>query len=334
VTDAEVPIPPIGASRLIEELRILKMIRRGITEGDSEEAYARLKGMRPRRHSLIFGESLLAVRRHQIDKLLKRVRSRPTNDAELMLAAFAGDLEAGDFRVLLATYEEWNEREPDERETAPAVYRKARALADAIQRTMRPELAAELRATVKRIRLTDSSRSLVLALLKNGQMRDVKLMLRRVKLAKSPIGYWTHTEIGQEVARRMAAVQVGIPDFLLNIVSRGEFWDYAGLEKTEPEGSLGLGSPDNRSLYVRLVAYSVIGSASAKDVGHLLRLTTHNYALVARAAAIRLVHLLGEDALRKLSSSIKGDISERHGESLAGAIRFAEIEQYGVANVW
>jgi hypothetical protein len=79
-------------------------------------------------------------------------------------------------------------------------------------------------------------------------MTNVKLVLKRVKLAKSPIDFWTHTEIGQAVARRMAAVQAGIPDFLLNIVSRREFWDYAGLEKTEPGGSLGLGSPETRGM--------------------------------------------------------------------------------------
>lgn len=334
VTDAEVPMPPTGASRLIEEVRLLRTIRFGPSERDSEEAYTRLKEGRPRRQSLIFGESLLAVRQHRIDKLLKRMMSRPTKDAELMLGALSGDLEATDFRVLLGTYERWNEREPDERETAPAAYGKIRALAEAIGRAARPEVSARLRATVKRIRLTESARALVLALLKHGQMVDVKTVLKRVQLAKSPIRFWTHTELGQAVARRMASVQPGVPDFLLNIARKGEFWDYAGDQKPGKEDRLGLGSPDNRSLYVRLAAYCAIGSAGAKDVELLVDLTTHNYTLIARAAAIRLVHLFGEDAFKKLSSAIGGGISERQGESLAGAIRFAEIEQYGVANVW
>jgi len=332
VTDADVPAPPPDGSRVVEEFRTLKLIKSGATESDVRQAYARLKKMRPRRHSLLLAEGLLAVRRGQVNKLLKAMRSRPRKDVEVMLRALAGNLATQDFRVLLTTYEAWNKLEQNV--GAPAVYGKTRALADGVARAMRPELVSELRAAVGRIRLTDSARTLVLVLLKVGQVEDVELLLKRVAHEKSHIPFWTHTELGQAVARRMATIQPGVSDALLDVVKRKEFWAHASDEELNPDDRFQLGAAENRSLYIRLAAYALIGSADSKDVDRLLQLTTHNYTLIARAAAIRLVNLLGADALKKLNSSIKGTISERQGKSLAGAIRFAEIEHYGVANVW
>jgi hypothetical protein len=170
--------------------------------------------------------------------------------------------------------------------------------------------------------------------LKHGQIEDIKLILKRIELEESKIGFWTHTELGQTVARRMAEVQRGIPDFLLDIINKREFWNYDPDEHLDARERLQLRSSDNRSLYIRIAAYAAVGCAVGSDVDYLLRLATHDYTLIARAAAIRLVHVLGETALKRLSSTIKDDMTERQRKSLAGAIRLAEIEYYGVANVW
>lgn len=334
VTDGEVPMPPSDRSRLIEEFRNLKTIGSGATEQDSAKAYTRLKTMKPQRRSLLLGWGVLAVRRGRIGGLLTTVKSRPLKDVEVILGALAGGLKPDDFTAALAAYEQWNKSEPVEPHAAPAIYGKARALADAVADAMKPDLAAKLRATVSRIRLSDSARSVVLALLKHGQIEDVELVLNRVRHEKSRVGFWTHTELAQAVARRMTEVQAGVPVFLMDIINRKEFWTYDPDVTLDTQEQLQLGSSENRSLYIRLAAYAAIGSAAGKDVEWLLRFTTHDYTLIARAAAVRLVHLLGESALRRLRSAIKGDISERPGKSLAGAIRFAEVEKYGVANVW
>jgi hypothetical protein len=334
VTERDVPVPPADGSRHIDEFRNLKTITFGADEDASTKAYSRLRAMRPQRRSLLLGASLLAIRCGRTSELLLALKSRPRRDAAAMLGAFAGNLKRSDFRALVAAYEAWNKSEPEEQRTAPAVYRKARALADAVAHGMRPDLASVLRTAVKRVRLTDSARAIVLALLKRGQIEDVKVVLKRIALEKSKVTFWTHTELAQAVARRMAEVQEGVPDFLLAIIKKQEFRHYDPDEEVDAKEQLQLQSPENRSLYIRLAAYAAIGCAATKDVGCLLELTTHDYTLIARAAAIRLVHLLGGSALTRLSSAIKVDISERQRESLAGAIRFAEIEHYGVANVW
>lgn len=333
VTNVDVPTPADDGSRIVQEFRHLKLIISEQRTNDAEKAYTDLKKMRPRHHSLLLADGLLAVRRGQIDKLLKSLKSRPMEDAEIVLRALRGILSTANFKLLLAAYEAWNKLERDIG-TAPAVHGKTRSLAEAIRRTMRPELSGELRATVARIRLTESARTLVLALLQFGQIEDVELVLGRIAHAKFRVPFWTHTELGQAVARRMAAVQPQVPDDLLKVLKREEFWGRELGEKLKASERLPLDSPENRALYIRLAAYALIGSAGIDDVDNLLRLARHSYGLIARAAAIRLVDLLGADALKRLSMTIQTSVSEREGKSLASAIRFAEIEHYSVANVW
>ena len=123
----------------------------------------------------------------------------------------------------------------------------------------------------------------------------------------------------------------------LGVLGVREFWEYIIHEERaeRPKGDLlPIASIENRALYVRLAAYAMIGAAAKKDQGHLIRLTTHQYGLVARAAAIRLVRLLGERALRKLSTRVDDSVQKRESESLAGALQSAEIELFRIASLW
>jgi hypothetical protein len=333
VIDPDVPAPPSDGSRVIEEFRALKMIKSGGSESAVEDTLVRLKQMRPSNRSRLLGEGLVAVRRGQIDKLLKMVKSRPRKEVGVMLGALAGSLAANDFNALLATYEAWNKRELDER-IAPAVYGKAEALAGAVARTTRPELMAALRATIKRIRITYSARTLVLALLSHGRTQDVALVLQRVADNESRIEFRNHTELGRETARRMAEIAGTIPDFLRAILNKREFWEHRADGELSSEDLLPLHSAINRPLYVRLAAYATIGAAGEKDAESLLGLAMHPFGLIARAAVIRLIHILKAKAFNQLMNAMTVDMPERKAESFAAAIRDAEIEYYGIANVW
>ena len=91
---------------------------------------------------------------------------------------------------------------------------------------------------------------------------------------------------------------------------------------------------ENKALYIRLAAYAIIGSTNKEDYELLLKLTGHNYGLIARTAAIRFVHLFGEGSLKKLGTKVDDGIQKVQSKSLADAIRSAEIEFFGVANLW
>ena len=96
------------------------------------------------------------------------------------------------------------------------------------------------------------------------------------------------------------------------------------------EDLLPLKDLDNRALFVRLVAYGVIGASKSGDKDLLVRLSGHNYGLVARAAATRLADLLGKDALNALAKEIETYIQQRKVASFADALRFAEMRVFGV----
>ena len=212
------------------------------------------------------------------------------------------------------------------------------ALAHAILRSMSADYLPRLRTVIKTIPLRYSSRPLILALLKYGNLNDFNLMLGRISRATERIDFWNHMELGRTAARQIEKSATRIPSFLLDLVARKEFWEYIPREQRTnlPHTDLlPIKSLDNRSLYLRLAGYGMIGAAGKKDQEHLIELSAHEYRSIARAAAIRLVRLLGENAFRNLTTKVDDSIQNRRDAiSIADALRSAEIQFYGLANLW
>jgi hypothetical protein len=74
----------------------------------------------------------------------------------------------------------------------------------------------------------------------------------------------------------------------------------------------------------------MLGTATEKDEDLLLKLASHKYALIAQFAAARLVRLKGEPGIDRLSSRIDEHLKDDEAQDLAGAIRVAEMDLYGV----
>jgi len=190
---------------------------------------------------------------------------------------------------------------------------------------------------MKTIRLTSSAREIILAFFKYASLEDIKLILDRIVEEKDDIDFWNHMELARTASKRMEEITSRIPEFLLDIARRREFWEYIPRENRESLAKndlLPIENLNNRALYVRLTACIMIGAAGKEDQEYLLRLSTHEYEWIARPAAIRLIRLFGENALRKLSNDIDSAIQNNKASSLASAIRSAEIEYFGVANLW
>jgi len=202
---------------------------------------------------------------------------------------------------------------------------------------MAPQHLSCLRAAFQNVGLALSSRALVLALLNHGDSGDLKLVLDRVAAEAERVDFWNHTELGRAAARRLQKTADRVPDYLLDIERRKEFWEYVLSEDRvawRAKDLLPIKSVDNRALYIRLAAYGMIGSAKDGDQDLLVRLTGHDYGLLARDAAIRLVRLDGESALRLLAAKVDDSIRQGQSASLANALRSAEIEFFGVASLW
>ena len=210
----------------------------------------------------------------------------------------------------------------------------ADAVSRAIARTMRPEFVALLRECVQQITLASSARWLILGLLGHGQVEDVDIVLRRIGESDSKIEFENHTALGQAIARRMMAVASGVPEFLQDLMKKREFWEYRDKDSFTSGELLGLKAVENRALYIRIAAYAAIGAARNTDLEALFGLMVHPYGLIARAAVIRLVRMLGASAFKQMFERMKGGLPETKAASFAESLRDAEIEHYSVANMW
>jgi len=127
-----------------------------------------------------------------------------------------------------------------------------------------------------------------------------------------------------------------IPKSLLSICKRKGFWEdpRAGKSKFLRRDLLPVKVKYNRALYIRLVAHAVIGASRMQDSYLLQKLAQHEFHLIARAAAIRLIKLGGEAGMRLLQSSTAEAIAKGRTESFAFALRDAEIQTLGLAQLW
>ncbi len=326
-TSVDLPIAPTGGARAIEEYRNLQAIQRSSNVEEASAAYVRLKKMRPGRDTSLLGENLLRLKQGQLDAVGKALDTRSSDGVEAVCRCFAGPLSAQEFQYLLETYAHSNGAGPVEDERADAVAR-------AIARTVRPELAPLLRGCVQQIRFASSARWLVLGLLSHGQVEDVDIVLQRIAETDSHIEFENHTRLGQALARRMMAVASGVPEFLQDVMKRREFWEYRDRGPFASHALLGLKAVENRALYIRIAAYAAIGAARNIDLEVLFGLMVHPYGLIARAAVIRLVRILGASAFKQMIERMKGGLPETKAASFAESLRDAEIEHYKVANMW
>jgi len=333
----EVTIPEEigGQNRAYREFILLKKLTSASIGSEARIVFDELVEMRIPARILIFGKALLLIRNGRIRQLIKEAKRVSKDKAEVLFAGISKNISSEDFDLIVSEYEEWNSREKERYET-PSAYAKASGLAAAILRSASYERLPRLREAMKTIPLALSSRDIVMALLKYGDLDDVKLVLDRIAGSEKEVDFWNHTELGQTVARRMEEIGGGIPQFLKEIKSKKEFWEYISPQErpNRPEKDLLLlKNRDNRSLYLRLAAYAMIGIAERQDQEDLIKLANHNYGLIARTATIRLVRSIREKALDLLSSTVDDVIQKGKSTSLAEALRAAELELYDVARL-
>lgn len=334
--DVLIPQQTDGKNKAIKEFSLLKELIKTKKESEARQLFHQLSKMRTPNHILLFAKGLLQIKQGRIKQLLKEANRTSAKKAGPLLAAITKDISAQEFDSLLSEYEAWISREKDRFDT-PSTCAKNSSLAAAILQAASYERLPRIRETIKRIALTPSSRDIVLALLKYGDLNDVKLVLDCIGESETKVDYWNHTELGTTVARQLENIATGIPQFLTEILGKKEFWEYMhSEERTDGSGKnlLPIKDRDNRSLYIRLAAYSMIGVAKEQDQEQLLALVSHQYGLIARTAAVRLVHLIKERALDLLSSQIDDLIQKGQSTSLAEALRAAELEVYDIVRLW
>lgn len=336
------PLMPLeSGTRSQREFAHLQRVSRAKTPQGTRASFGALQRFRPRSRSLLFAKSILLYKSGRIQAILKQVRKLRAARAPLVLEPLRGELGREDFMALLRAYAEWNKQEAEHMEESSWHRRrmyeeKATALANAIQRTAGARDLSALRRFFRRVALTSSAQNYVLALMKVGHARDVISLIERVGGAEYTIQYWFQIQISRAVESRMRVVANGVPKRLQIISSLKGFWEdaRAGKSKFRKKDSLAVRTQYNRALYLRLVAHAVIGAARRSDLAILKKLTQHEFRLISRAAAIRLTELGGDDGIGLLQELATEAVTHGKAESVASALRDAEMQALGLAQLW
>lgn len=335
IVRSDVPAPQIADSdRAVAEFYALKCIMIGRLSY-AELAHL-LRSRRAGRKIMLLARSLSRWREGDPTRFLRQVMRFSRNDTPIALAAIGSELSQEQITALIRVYLSLNLKEDDASATLGA-NNKAAAISEKIRAAARGQNILELRAAFPDIRLTQSARSIVLTLLEHGTAQDLEQVLRRIAACESRIDFWNHTEFGLCMLRRANTDVVHVPSFLRTLLSIRELWEYISLadrRSARPEDLLPIANIDNRPLFIRLVLYAAIAYAGQQDIDYLLKSLHHGYTFIARAAAVKLVRTLGQDAFVLMDGQIDGAFLDGSVRSLAVAIRYAEMDFHDVGRFW
>jgi len=337
VLRSEIPVPEISieSDKSIKEFRLLKLLVEATSPEKAKKIFIKFCDLRPRKRMILLAQSLISMKQGGVRQLINRLKTASNEKVSTILKAPRCNPSKNVVNELLKTYQQWNAGESS-RYNKTSLNAKTAALSSTIYNIMASCFLPLVRKCFKKIRLTSSSREIVLALLRFGNASDVKLVLDRVAKEKDQIDYWNHTELGKAASRAMQRHAIGIPPFLKEVITKKEFKEYfyqGEREQMKAQDLLPLKDISNRALYLRVAAYSAIGAATSEDANYLLELANHQYALIARAAAAKLVRLFGIHAFRMLSEKID-DAIQKGASSFSDALRYAEMEFYGIVDLF
>jgi hypothetical protein len=300
---------------------------------------SQLKRTRPRAQIQLFASGVAAQRSVGVASVLKNLPRLGLAKTITLLNSISRKVREPDFLALVGAYALWNQKEASlhdysNRRISRIYQAKATAFARTILRTSTEGNVAALRDAFTKISLTASAQYVAIALVRYGDASDVLRLIERIERADYRIPYWFQIEVGRTVGRRMRALGGSVPVELLRIYENGEFWrDPRATSLKNVRSKLPLTNLDNRALYVRVVANALIGAAGKDNLDLLQALSQHEYRLVARAAAVRLAQF-GDDAMTMLQSAVTDAIEDQVAQSFGEAVRGAEVERFGLIELW
>jgi len=332
--------PSANASRPIREFGLLQRIARSQSLSELRTSVTALRKFRPRAGIRLFANAIETRRRLGLAPILRRLPNLGVFKVATIMNSVGASLSSQDFRSLLEAYLNWNRKEAEHWDRGyrlRAVYEdKASALAMALLRAAAKRDLMLLRNSFQRISLTPSAQYYALALVRLGNSSDVVRVINRVARSDHDIRYWFQIEMGRIIEKRSTELGERLPGELLRVVKKKSFWEDPrnGRSKFSRKDLLPLKHLDNRTLYLRLVAHAMIGAARRNNLDILKRLAQHDYRMIARAAAIRIARVAGDSGIRILQTSVDAAIEHGNGEVFGLAVRDAEIQRLGLAELW
>jgi len=328
-------------SRPMREFALLQELSRAHDPAKARACLRALRKFRPRERTWLHAWAVAAFRMSGLRPILNKLRRMRAENFEVLLSPVDHRLTRREFRALLHAYRHWNMKEAEriqfENDPRYAIFEsKATALSKTILKAATKRDLKQLRQGLEEINLTPSAEHYALALMRTGQAKDVLRIIRKVEKATIEVHYWFHVGIAQAIGKRMTELQVPPPRLLLRMCERKAFWESPFAERSRflKRDLLPVKNWRNQRLYRRLVAHAVIGATTLKDLPLLKKMAQHEYRMIARAAAIRLTELAGDEGIRILQSLTTDAMAKGQAESLALALREAEVQRTGVAQLW
>jgi hypothetical protein len=329
VVDPSIPLVTDKRTRALTEFSHLQLIMRA-PPGQEDTTLTALKSLRPRRVSVSFGATLLAIRKGKLARAIKPVASSNRKRAQSIILATEAIQTNAEFKVLLELYLTLNQAEIDTQKT-PAIAEKAEGLARTIRHLTSAKRLDALRRMFVGIELKPSARDIVLALLTNGDVDDVTAVLSKIGRFPHQMHYENHMELCLAAKEALLKSSKGIPAEYKSWVKSREFWTYLTKgERNAAEGGavLPLQNQSNRVLFIRLLAHAIVGLARSIEDESLNVLLRHSFRTISGAAAIRMTEIIGERALDFISTDIDESVARGRANILGSAIRVAEEGLY------
>jgi HEAT repeat len=180
-----------------------------------------------------------------------------------------------------------------------------RDLEEALARRVNERTRSATRGAIRASRLS-SSAELVLALCKLGHADDFAFLMHR--LERGPIiEFSDYTYLARQIA---ALAPRDVKPEITRHLSSPEFWQTWGVSE-RPADRLPVVQYDNLHIYRRILGLAFGRLANRRDWSVLVRMLSHNYWTVRRAAADALGRLARPDDLDRLVDSVLAIDSDR-----------------------
>jgi hypothetical protein len=325
--DTSIDEPNGHRDRALMEFQTLQLIARTPLNHKTVDLGS-LKAMRPRRASLIFAETVNAIRSKRIGGVVRSVAASSRKRAQAIILATETIQADADYERLLNLYAKLNQTEIDSRKT-PSTSWKAEDVARVIRRLATTLRLPAIREMFKAIELKSSSRDIVLALLTYGDVEDVTAILRKLSDSPHQVGYQNHMELCFATKRTLMNSTSEIPEEYVSWVKSRNFSEYILREdRGKADSALLVKTVSNRPLFIRLLAHAIVGLVRSTDDPLLHLLLRHSFITISAAAASRMTEIDGGAALSVISKEVDDAIAARRGVTLASAIGAAEESLY------
>jgi len=197
-------------------------------------------------------------------------------------------------------------------------------VAQAVRRTSKYDDLPVLKKFLKKARLDQSVRDILVAFLSVGGARESEFALRLIAAKDYAVSFWNVPIIASALSQ---AVDISLKAWLLNLIDSDEFWRYVH-EDERGETPLPVKLTENLYLFKRLVGVALAKLCDQSDWEVLKKLVFHQYWQIRMAAAQKIAAFGGLNELNELVQVAQQAAKEQPDQGVMEALRMLDSKLY------